>query len=359
MKRLDPDHVVVYSDTDQFAGAEAALGVVLAHLPTSRRVTVMGPSSPVLDRLGAVRPGAGVVPAPPVRGRRDLRNLIATRRLLRRSGAGVLHLHKTDVGSLRYVDAIARTIPRLHVVAVTHHVETPATRPTRLLSRLLARLPGAQVAVGDHVARELEGLLGLGPGAVHAVPNATAVPAARPASPRQRFTVATLARLVPHKRVELLIHAVAGLADVDLIIGGDGPERRSLQSLVRDLGVADRVSFAGWAATDEILARCDVLALASDREGWPMAVVEAHAAGVAVIATAVGSVPELVEHGRTGLLVPPGDVEALRSAIAQVAGDPALARQLGETARQVATERRTPEHMAGQYEDIYLRRSRA
>ncbi len=112
----------------------------------------------------------------------------------------------------------------------------------------------------------------------------------------------------------------------------------------------DRVRFLGWVDPAAVLGGCDVFALASDREGWPMAVVEAHHRGVPVVATAVGSVPELIEDGSTGVLVAPGDLPAMVRAIGAVRDDPARASAMGEQARAAIVSGWTPSAMARCYE---------
>ena len=101
------------------------------------------------------------------------------------------------------------------------------------------------------------------------------------------------------------------------------------------------------------LAELDVAVLCSRAEGMPNAVLEYMAAGRPVVATAVGAVPELIEDGTHGLLVPPGDPGALARAIARLLADPGLARRLGEAARWRARERYGREAMVRRFEDFY------
>jgi glycosyltransferase involved in cell wall biosynthesis len=144
------------------------------------------------------------------------------------------------------------------------------------------------------------------------------------------FTVLAVARLEPQKNPVLLAEAVAGLGfEARLLLAGDGSLRPALEGRLRVelLGVRSDVA--------ELLRCADVFALASDYEGHPIALMEAMAAGLPVVATAVGGVPEIV--GDAGLLVPPGDREAMTSAIARLHDDAALRENLARRARARAS----------------------
>jgi glycosyltransferase involved in cell wall biosynthesis len=103
----------------------------------------------------------------------------------------------------------------------------------------------------------------------------------------------------------------------------------------------------------DLLSVYDIFVLPSLSEGMPLALLEAMAAGVPAVATRVGGVSEVIENGKTGLLVPPGDSRALADGIATLLENPALATELGEAARQVAVSRFSLERMVRAYQDIY------
>lgn len=149
--------------------------------------------------------------------------------------------------------------------------------------------------------------------------------ATRPAQPH--VTIAILARLVPIKGVDVALWALASLAPrFRMVIAGDGPERARLETLARELGVADRVVWCGWldaAARDRVLVDADVVAVPSivtpdgRHEGTPLAALEALACGVPVVATATGGLASLAALGAR--VVPPGDRHALGAALAAAA----------------------------------------
>ena len=138
-------------------------------------------------------------------------------------------------------------------------------------------------------------------------------------------TVITVARLVTWKGIDRIIKVVSSISDVRLIIVGDGTERTSLENLVTDLGTAERVIFTGQVSKQAVLQylkASDIFVLNSTYEGLPHIVLEAMAVGVPVIATDVGGTGEVVKHEINGLLIPPRDNEALRSAIYRMLENP-------------------------------------
>ena len=155
-------------------------------------------------------------------------------------------------------------------------------------------------------------------------------------------------RLDAVKGVPVLLDAFAEARDtlpgLSLTLVGDGPDRAALEAEVTARGLASAVIFAGYRSQAEVaalLAEHDALVLPSFAEGVPVVLMEAMAARLPVIATAVGGVGELVEHAVSGLMVPPGDGAALRAAILQVLGDGALRTRMGAAGRAVVETRFT------------------
>ena len=153
------------------------------------------------------------------------------------------------------------------------------------------------------------------------------------------FVVGYVGRLVAIKDVPTLLTGFTELLErcprARLLIVGDGVLRESLERVASDLQIGSRVRFAGWKHDlGSVYGAMDVVALTSRNEGTPVALIEAMATGVAVVATAVGGVPDVVTHNETGLLVPSGEPMALADALYRVASDDELCRRLGGNGRR-------------------------
>lgn len=143
-------------------------------------------------------------------------------------------------------------------------------------------------------------------------------PAARAALKLPGFTLLSVGALVPLKGHDIVIKALTKLSDAQLVIIGEGPERKNLQSLAQDIGVANRVKFLGALPQPELRSyygAADVLVLASSREGWANVLLESMACGTPVVASAVSGTPEVVAACEAGVLMrertPLGVVEAV------------------------------------------------
>jgi glycosyltransferase involved in cell wall biosynthesis len=142
-------------------------------------------------------------------------------------------------------------------------------------------------------------------------------------------------RLGPQKALGAALVALGDVPDVGLTVAGDGPDRALLERRSSELGLDNRVRFLGSVPRETVLRlfrAADASLLPSRWENFPHTVVESLAVGCPVIATAVGGVPEVVEDGRNGLLVPPGDAKALAAAISRFFSDEELASRLAAAA---------------------------
>jgi len=154
-----------------------------------------------------------------------------------------------------------------------------------------------------------------------------------------------IGRLAPEKGIDVLLRALRLVPGARLRIAGDGPQRQALEHMAQELAPG-RVRFLGRLSRDQVareLAEADALVLPSvGLEVAPFAILEAAAAALPAVASAVGGVPEWVEDGRTGVLVPPGEVEPLAAALARLSGGAGHRREMGQQARQTARERFDP-----------------
>lgn len=180
---------------------------------------------------------------------------------------------------------------------------------------------------------------------------------ARPPEPVPGRVVA-LGRLAAQKRPDLAVRAMKELrarhAHAHLQLAGDGPARPEVEQLVRRLDLGEVVRLIGPREdVPMLLSQAACLLLTSDYESCPYTVIEAMAAGVPVVATRVGGVPELVEDGVSGLLVEPGRPEQIAAAIGELLADPDRARELGSAGRRIAGERFSVERMVGETVALY------
>ncbi|MGA2284813.1 MAG: glycosyltransferase [Dehalococcoidia bacterium] len=166
-------------------------------------------------------------------------------------------------------------------------------------------------------------------------------------SPRQgdlgdSFVIGSVGRLSPEKGLKYLLEAMATVIREEprarLLLAGDGPERAALGRLTSRLGLADRVEFAGEVAHERVpdmLARMDVFAMPSTWEGFGVAALEAEAMELPVVASNVHGIPDVVEDGVSGILVPPKDVDALSRALLRLLRDGEERRRMGRAGREL------------------------
>lgn len=170
--------------------------------------------------------------------------------------------------------------------------------------------------------------------------------------------VGVVARLEPEKGHPTLIDAwpqvLRGIPDAHLLVVGEGSRREALEAQVADRGIGDRVTFTGRRDdVPAVTAALDVAVLPSYREAQGLTILEAMALSRPVIASNVGGIPEMVEDGRTGLLVPPHDPEALARAITRLLTDHAYADMLAKGGHDLVHERFCVELMVSAIEDLY------
>ena len=201
---------------------------------------------------------------------------------------------------------------------------------------------------------------GVGDRVIRIIPNGIDVDAYAARTPSHSLRrIVTVANLRPEKAHDVLIDAFASLStihpDVELVIVGTGTRDAELRALATQRGVAARVQFLGHRDdVAEILAGSDIFVLPSRTEAFPNSVMEAMAAGLPVIATAVGGVPELIQDGVNGVLIPPDNRAALIDALRNLVDSPARAAAFGHSARDTIASRFSFTRMVTSFEDLYL-----
>lgn len=264
----------------------------------------------------------------------------------------IIHLHTSYRGSFvrKAVLLWSAAIARIPVVLHIHAGEFPAfhdraPRPMRWFIRRTLTRAGTVVALGHGLAHRLSDIA---PDArVMAIPNGIPIIGQNRRDDNRPVHVVFLGQIGDSKGTFTLLDAWAKLVtdgssrtSARLTIAGDGEVDRA-RAAVAHLGLAESVQVRSWLSSAEVadlLGAADVLTLPSRHEGQPMAILEAMARGLCVVASAVGGIPDLIEHGTSGVLVSPDDVDALATGLRRVIDDPAERHRLGDAALERARQ---------------------
>lgn len=284
----------------------------------------------------------------------DVRSLLFLVRFFRRFRPHVVHTHTAKAGTVGRLAARLTAVPAIVHTYHGHVFHGYFSRPMNAvflgIERFLARSTSRLLTVSPSVKRELEGY-GVGArGQILVMPLGLDLDRFLDCERRRgelrrelgidndRPLVGTVARLVPIKRHEDFVAASALVAarvpNVLFLVIGDGERRTELEALVRRQGLGGHVRFLGWRTDlDQVYPDLDVVVLTSANEGSPVSLIEAMAAARPVVATSVGGVPDLVDHGVHGLLGPAGDPSATAESILALLAHPERARAMGEAGR--------------------------
>jgi glycosyltransferase involved in cell wall biosynthesis len=350
--------LLAYTDSPEVGGAELALGYLLGALSEQIDIGVIATDARVASTIAAACATASVATVRSPQGTGDWAALREHLSAVRSFRPDILHANQAWPFACAYGELAGLMTRGTRVLAVDHlprDVSVPRVR--RAGQRLLARLLGAHVAVGDRCARMVEGIVGLPHDSVIAVPNGVPPCAPNPAHARSEGSViGSLGRLTEQKGYDLLVRALPALPNARLVLVGDGPERPTLERMAGELGVTDRLTITGWVTdAPSHLAGFDVFALPSRWEGMPLGILEAMHAGLPVLATNVGSVGEVVADGDTGYVVASDDLLVLSDRLRRLLAAPELRHRMGERGRALARERYTDAAMARRYESVYGR----
>jgi len=254
-------------------------------------------------------------------------------------------------------------VTTLHGTDITLVGNDPSYAP---LTQFVIEQSDAVTAVSENLARRTRENFcraPLHPCAIEVIPNGVDTelfhPSAGEGKARQSPTAVHVSNFRAVKRVPWLIDAFARATsgtEARLILIGDGPEQQASRARVRALGLEARVAFTGERdALAETLATSDVFALSSSDESFGLSALEAMSCGIAVVATDVGGVGEVVEDGKTGLLSPPDDLDAFADNLKSVLFDRARARTLGLAGRRRAEDLFARDTVVLRYESLYRR----
>ena len=288
-------------------------------------------------------------------------------RLIRRVRPTVIHARNwgawPDTAAARLLGS-----PRAPLILSFHGLGKAGYMPLRrrMASWALARMATGLFTVSNQSKELMVARWGWPRHKVEVIPNGVDTGRFRPGDKvqnGQRVIVGTVGNLRPVKNHALLIQACADLVrrgvDLEVRIAGEGEERENLTSLAESLGMTDRVALVGRQEdVPGFLHGLDVFVLSSDSEQHPNALNEAMACGLACVATRVGCVEELLDEGRCGKIVPPGEQRPMADAIGRFASDASARRESGSAARRRACERYSVGTMLTAYDGLYERLSR-
>jgi glycosyltransferase involved in cell wall biosynthesis len=304
-----------------------------AHGPLVSELESAGVRTRVLDLHGWSAPGA-----------------LRLWRALRGHEFSIVHQHAGGPGITRLARWSCHAAIALHLHGRV--VESRGSSPTPI------RVHRADIVIASSHSVAAQ-VVDAAPRVVYAgvpIPNGSFTPSSRTA--KCEMIIGTGCRLVPIKGIQHLVRAFALLhaefPEARLEIAGDGPERGRIAELVIDLGLQERVTLLGWEPGFAArLARWGIFVLPSLEEGFGIAAVEAMAAGLPVVASAVGGLPEIVQDGKTGWLVPPSNPAQLAERLRTLLLSPQERASMGREGRTRARTHFSEERMVAEIADIY------
>ena len=299
-------------------------------------------------------------------GRFDLAPFVRLRSYLRAERIDVLHSHM--FGSNMWGSVVGK-IARVPALVAHEHTWSYEGQPVRKLldGEVIGRLTDAFVTVSEANRERMIGLEGVKPGKVVVIPTAYVPRTSEPdrttpvreelGIPQDAPVVGTVVTMRPEKALDVMVEAVARLRErepeVRLVVVGDGEGREEWQAYSVERGLRDAALWIGFRKDiGALIESFDVSALSSDWEGSPLFVLESMAHGTPVVCTGVGGLPDVIEDGVSGLLVPPRDPSALADALGRTIADPQLGGRLADAARARLPEF-SMERIAARFGELY------
>ncbi|MCL2343526.1 MAG: polysaccharide pyruvyl transferase family protein [Firmicutes bacterium] len=276
-------------------------------------------------------------------GRGFVRTFLALRKMVRTEGYELVHCHGSRanlMGTLLKLFTPAPVLSTVHSDPRLDYLGRPFAKVTYgVLNACALRMLDYRVAVSEAMRRLLISR-GFAPNRIFTIHNGVEIEAPLKTVCREEgaVTVGIAARLHPVKDVATLLRGFAlafrEAPNLRLRVAGDGPDRAALEALSKELGIGGAVRFLGWVSDmDAFYAALDVNALTSLSETFPYVLTEGARYALPTVSSRVGGVPELISHGETGLLFPPGDEKALSALLLELARDRALRERLGAALR--------------------------
>ena len=293
-------------------------------------------------------------------------DVLDLKRLMREERFDIIHTHGSQDG---WSATFARVLGRVHAPVIRTRHNLNRIRRHALNHWLYHKQTDRLIAVSEQIRTLLTSECGIPAERIAVVHSALDIEQFAPDTDgapfreelgiaEGEFLIGVTARLEAQKGVDFLLDGFAKLAasrpNVRLAVVGRGSRQEALEEQAARLGIEGSVTFCGYR-TDiaAILAGLDLFVLPSRREGFGISALEAMAMRTPVVATAVGGIPEIVQDGETGLLVPHGDVDALCGAIGRLIEDADLRRTLADRGRRIVEERFTPDVLTEKVEAVY------
>ncbi len=329
-------------------------------------VVLVAERNPNGDLAEAARKREIPVSVFPCAGRLDARVIGTIREMIRRERVDVLHSH--NYKSNFYAWRALRGTTCAWVI--TNHGRRSGFRLLlyNLADAYVTRHADSVIAVSDRIARTLR-VSGVPADKIRVIDNGIDTERfakQRPSQgvrcslrvPAHEFVIGTIGALTKEKGHTFLLRAAPAVLErfpsVKFLIVGDGPKLPALQEEASRLGISQCIVFAGRRADiPEVLGLMDIFILPSLREGLPMALLEAQAARVPVIASGVGAIPKVIQNGISGTIVPPGDPNRMADAIKRVLSDYCTYIKMADYGRRRVEEYFSSRSMAGKYVNIY------
>lgn len=291
-------------------------------------------------------------------GKRGIRKLLDLARFLRRERIQIIQTH---MYASNLIGSLAAWLAGTPVVITTEHGKnTWKTRRHHLAERFVINpLVSVRVAVSKDILRIRMNKDHVPERKITFIPNCVDIPGERQCRAKKEETViGTVGRLVPAKDYRTLLIAAKGVIAakpyVKFLLVGDGEEREMLEKTASSLNIASHVQFSGWQSdVGYYLDQIDLFVLSSITEGIPVALLEAMAKGVPVVATNVGGIPEVIENGLNGFLVQPGRPECLTNAILNMLDRKEARDRLGKAARATVMKSFAVTRICREYETLY------
>lgn len=367
MKRIK---VLLVIDTLEGGGAERMVVTIAHYLDRSRfdlQVCCLAQGGVYLESVAGEGAPVHILGK---RGPIDVIMIIRLIRLMRRGRFQIMHSFMFTSNLWGRIGAILAGIPIR--IAAERNVDDWKGPIRRWLDRRLASWTSRVVAVSGKVEVFCHEQIGIPTEKLITIRNGISVDLFKPLSNSREFARAALglaaedlvvtqvARLVPQKGYEVLLEAAVLVyrrhPRMRLMIVGDGPSGEALAAQAEQLGIGKSVTFLGFKKdVREVLWATDLFALASWREGLPVALLEAMAASLPSVVTLVGGNNEVVIEGETGFLVPPGDAVQMADRINLLLDDPSLRERLGTAARLRVESEFSAKRMVHETETLYER----